>query len=273
MQTSAVSIQEPVWRWFWWQVYVQEQMNPVCLILCFRCIMASDSTYTCKYLDYYLAGQIAYQQRKNMLVRKYKDLIPCFISPCKLLICHSSCKSLILGTLLLQDKSSEYSDKSGFWTSESEGKSKGKRKTYILVHLWEEALIPGLSSTGLVVEVAGGKRFGDVRTEEVRLTFRKKPERRNYQSSQGSVWCSRRNELSVQSFWCPPRHGSSKMIPVLLGRRWNQLRESQQTWESFAVRMMTMQQWRVLMNDQIPDGTTTKHWRITMFPDHVSALH
>lgn len=30
-------------------------------------------------------------------------------------------------------------------------------------------------------------RVGEVRTEEVCLSFEKKPERRNYQSSQGSV--------------------------------------------------------------------------------------
>lgn len=39
-------------------------------------------------------------------------------------------------------------------------------------------------------------RVGEVRTEEVCLSFERKPERRNYQSSQGSVWCRRTDYLS-----------------------------------------------------------------------------
>lgn len=75
MQTLAIFIQEP---------YKERTLVPVSFLrvnesgllnFVLRHIMTSDS-YTCKYIDYHLAYQIAYQQGKKLLVREYKDLIP-----------------------------------------------------------------------------------------------------------------------------------------------------------------------------------------------------
>lgn len=118
-------------------------MNQVCLILCFRYIMTSNLSTPARILSSGLPNSLP--TGKEHAGHRIQGPHPpsSFVSPFKLLNIHSSFKSHMLGTLLLQDKSSQYSDKSGFWTWVWR-KVKRQEENMYQVCLWIGNLVLGL---------------------------------------------------------------------------------------------------------------------------------